>query len=342
MESAMSKDHFVIIGNGPAGHEAAITLRERVPAARITLINRGRTASYRRRLLPEFIAGSVKETDLYITPVAAYKDQDIKLRCGQRVVNLNIEARELTLDHKEILPFTGLIIAVGGEPRIPEPFRVYKELMHTLKTLEDARVWIDRVSDIESVLIIGGDLTSFAMTKALLSLNKKVLFVIDEDAFWPLRSDAALVDQVSQQLTAKGVQVLKRKQIKGLKRISDETLQIQADDQRIEVGMVGAFFGLVPDLGFLAGSGLSIDRGILVDEYLNAGIEGIYATGDCAQIYHPELRDYWISIGHDNATALGRTAALNLAGGQIQAEAPKESIFDVQGIRINTSWWMEY
>lgn len=342
MESEMSKEHFVIIGNGPAGHEAAITLRERAPAARVTLISRGRTASYRRRLLPEFIAGRIEEEALYITPVSAYKDQDIKLRCSQSVVGINIDASELILDHKEILPFTGLIIAVGGKPRIPEPFLVFEDLMHTLKTLEDAKVWVDKISSVESVLIIGGDLTSFAMTKALLSLNKKVFFAIDEDAFWPLRSDATLIDEVSQQLAGKGVQILKRKQIKGLTRISDQMLQIKTNDERIEVGMVGAFFGLVPDIRFLAGSGLTIDRGILVDEYLNAGIEGIYATGDCAQIYHPEIRDYWVSIGHDNARVLGRTAALNLAGGQIQAKVPKESILDVQGIRVNTSWWMEY
>jgi len=342
MESAMSKEHFVIIGNGPAGHEAAITLREKVPAARITLINRGRTASYRRRLLPDLIAGKIAEEDLYIAPVSAYKDRDIKLRCGQRVVALNIGARELTLDHKEVLPFTGLIIAVGGKPRIPEPFLVFEELMLTLKTVEDARIWIDEVSGVESVMVMGGDLTSFAMTRALLSLKKRVFFVIDEDAFWPLRSDAALVDEVSQQLTDKGVHVLRRGQIKGMTRVSDGVLQIQTDSQPIAVGIVGAFFGLVPDIGFLVGSGLAVDRGILVDEYLNAGIEGIYATGDCAQIYHPDIRDYWVSIGHENAKTLGRTAALNLVGGQVQAEVPKESIFDVQGIRVNTSWWMEY
>ncbi len=338
----MSKAHFVIIGNGPAGHEAAVTLREKVPDARITLINRGRTASYRRRLLPEFIAGKVKESDLFVTPVSAYRDLDIKLRCGQRVVDLNVRRRQLVLDHKEILPFTGLTIAVGGRPRIPEPFLNFGGLMHTLKTVEDARVWIDRLSGIDSILIIGGDLTSFAVTRALLSLNKKVYFVIDEDAFWPLRSDEERLDAVSQQLTEKGVTVLKDTQVKGMTRLSDRVLQVQADDELIDVGMVGAFFGLVPEVGFLAGSGLSIDRGILVDEYLNTGIEGIYATGDCAQIYHPDIRDYWISIGHNNARALGRTAALNLAGGQVQAGVAKESIFDVQGVRVNTSWWMEY
>jgi len=108
------------------------------------------------------------------------------------------------------------------------------------------------------------------------------------------------------------------------------------------VGMVGAFFGLVPDVGFLSRSGLTIDRGILVDEYLNTGFEGIYATGDCAQIYHPEIRDYWVSIGHENARNLGRIAALNLAGGRVRADVGKESIFDIEGIRVNTSWWMEY
>jgi len=79
-----------------------------------------------------------------------------------------------------------------------------------------------------------------------------------------------------------------------------------------------------------------------VDEYLNTGVEGIFATGDCAQVYHPELRDYWVSIGHDNAVSLGRIAARNLVGEKVQVEISKESIYDVQGVKINTSWWTEF
>ena len=106
--------------------------------------------------------------------------------------------------------------------------------------------------------------------------------------------------------------------------------------------MIGAFFGLVPDIRFLARSGLTIDRGILVDEYLNAGFKGIYATGDCAQIYHPEIRDYWVSIGHDNAVELGKIAAMNLVGERERAVVDKESIYEMQGINVNTSWWAEF
>lgn len=338
----MSEEHFVVIGNGPAGNQASLTLRERAPEARITLITKSREPSYWRRLLPDFIAGKIEEEALYVSSFNSYKSMGIKLRSGQEVVGLDLESRVLILDHKEVIPFTGLIVAVGGRPRIPEPLDVFRDLMFTLKTIEDAKVWIEHLSLVESVLMIGGDLTSLAFTKALLHLHKEVFFMLDQNAFWPLRPNDVLFDEVDQRLTEKGIQVLKCRKLMSVARISDHLYRVQTDDEQIEVGMIGAFFGLVPDIRFLARSGLTIDRGILVDEYLNTGFEGIYATGDCAQIYHPGIRDYWVSIGHDNAVALGRIAAMNLVGERRKAEVDKESINEVQGIKVNTSWWAEF
>jgi len=338
----MSEEHFVVIGNGPAGNQAALTLREKAPEDRITLITESREPSYWRRLLPDFIAGKIEEEALYVSSFNSYKSMGIKLRSGQEVVGLDLEGRELILDHKEVLNFTGLIIAVGGKPRIPEPLDVFGDLMFTLKTIGDAKVWIEKLNHVESILMIGGDLTSLALTKALLQLHKEVFFMLDENAFWPLRPNNVLFDEVGQRLVEKGVQVLKCRKLMSVTQISDHLYQIQADDQKIEIGMIGAFFGLVPDIRFLARSGLTIDRGILVDEYLNAGFEGIYATGDCAQIYHPQIRDYWVSIGHDNAVALGRIAAMNLVGERKKAEIDQECIYEVQGINVNTSWWADF
>ena len=117
-------------------------------------------------------------------------------------------------------------------------------------------------------------------------------------------------------------------------------IEVHTECETVRADIVGAFFGLVPDVRFLARSGLKIDRGILVDEYLNTGFDGVYATGDCAQVYNPEINDYWVSIGHDNAVALGKTAALNLIGERVKAEP--ECIFNVQGLCINSSWWVEF
>ncbi|MFH1491055.1 MAG: NAD(P)/FAD-dependent oxidoreductase [Pseudomonadota bacterium] len=338
----MSDEHFVVIGNGPAGNQAALTLREKAPGVRVTLISKDPESCYRPHVLPRLIAGRVPEEVLYVCTRESYGARDIKLRSGQAVVGLNPAGRELTLDHKEILPFTGLIIAVGGRPRIPEGLLGLREHLFELKTLRQARTWAACLPGVESVLVIGGDLTSFAVTKSLLRLGKKVYFMLNEEAFWPLRPDRTVFEEAARKLTNMGVEVLKRRRVQGVKRLSERAFEVDMDGQRITVGLVGAFFGLVPDIGFLAGSGLQCDRGILVDEYLHTGFEGIYATGDCAQIYHRELRDYWVSIGYDNAIALGRVAALNLLGGHVSADVPAESIYDVEGVRVNTSWWMEF
>jgi NAD(P)H-nitrite reductase large subunit len=338
----VAEEHFVVIGNGPCGHEAAITLRERAPEARITIIGRENEPSYRPHLLPGYLAGTLVEDSLYISSYEYYKKNNIKFRCGQEVVHLDPRERFVILDHKEKIQFTGLVIAVGGTPRIPESFWSVQDSFQTLKTIGDAKHWIRLLPTIDSLLIIGGDLTSFGFTRALLQLGKRVHFVLNERSFWPIRCNEMLFDEVREKLTESGVDVLASRHIQAITRIPGSGYIVHVAGKEIGVGLIGAFFGLVPDVGFLLQSGLTIDRGVLVDEYLSAGHEAIYAAGDCAQIYHPDICDYWVSIGHDNAKALGRIAAINLVGGRVRAEVACESIYEVEGIRVNTSWWMEF
>ena len=338
----MAGDHFIIIGNGPAGSQAAFTLREKAPDANVTIITREREGCCHSHLLPKFLAGTVSKNDLFAISFDDYIRNGIKLRTGQSVVNVDIYKREVLLDHKELLHFSGLIIAVGGKPLIPEPLLVFKDLLYPLKSFRETTIWQKKLLNVDSILMLGGDLTSLAVTKALLTRGKKIYFMLNEDSLWPLRFNKTLYEDVSRKLTKKGVEVLTGLRIKSIARVSDEACRVRIGDQEIEVGMIGAFFGLVPDVKFLARSGLQIARGVLVDEYMFTGIKGIYATGDCAQIYHHELHDYWISIGTKNAKALGRLAAVNLLGGIEKTKVSKESIFDVHGIRVNTSWWSEF
>jgi 3-phenylpropionate/trans-cinnamate dioxygenase ferredoxin reductase subunit len=338
----MAEDHYVIVGNGPAANQAAVTLCDHAAGARITMISRERTGYYRPDLLPDFIAGRISEEQLLVHAPEFYKERGIKLRIGQEVKSIDFPRRELKLEHKEVVCFDGLIVAVGAKPRMPEPLQAFEELMLPLKTLVDARAWKEKLTRVDSVLIIGGDLTSLAFTKALLFLNKRVSFVIDGECFWPVRFTPALCQEVTKRLRTRGVNVIPGSKLKSAVRTSKDSIRVETDAGSLETGAVGAFFGLIPDVKFLARSGLHIERGILVDEYLQTPFEGVYAAGDCAQVYHPELRDYWVSVGFANAKNLGRVAALNLVGGRIQAQAAPESIFEVEGISVNTSWWTEF
>ena len=337
----MAQEHFVIVGNGPAANSAALTLRDKAPEARITILSRDIYGHYQPNLLPNFVAGKIAEDQLYVEPPEFYRDKNIKLRLGQEVVDTNFSAHEVMLAHKEVVRFDGLIIAVGGIPRIPEPLLVFEDLMLTLKTVTDAKTWIEKLKRVDSVLIVGGDLTSLAFTKALLSLGKQVSFILDEGAFWPIKFDNEVRVRISANLQKRGVEVIPCKKIRSIACVHEDLCDVETDAGRKEAGVVGAFFGLVPNVKFLARSGLAIERGILVDEYLKTPFDGVYAAGDCAQVYQPQLRDYWISIGYQNAENLGRIAALNLVGGYVSAEASLESIYTVKGITVNTSWWQE-
>jgi NADPH-dependent 2,4-dienoyl-CoA reductase/sulfur reductase-like enzyme len=338
----MTVPHYVIIGNGPAANQAAATLRAGTDDARVSMLSREPVGFYRPDLLPKFVADEIAEDDLYVAPSSSYKSRGIKLRLGQRVTSVRLKQNEVLLDHKERVGFDGLIIAVGGKPRIPEPLRAYRDLMLTLKTLQNARAWRDKLARVDAVLIIGGDLTALSFTKALLAMGKKVSFVVDDDCFWPVRLTPAIREAAVDKLRRRGVEVLASTKVKSLSRVSDDRIKVETDAGSFEAGAVGAFFGLVPDVGFLIGSGLDIERGILVDEYLKTPFENVFAAGDCAQVYHPELRDYWVSIGYRNAKNLGEIAALNLLGGRVEAKAAPESIFRVEGIDVNTSWWTEF
>lgn len=338
----MASEHYVIIGNGPAANQAAITIKERAHNIRLTMIGREQEGYYRPDLIPGFVAGKIKEEDLYVHPTSFYSEMGVKLRLGQEVVNVDFQNRLVRLDHKELIQFDGLIIATGGKPRIPEPLHSYKECLLTLKTIADAKKWKEVLAEIDTILIIGGDLTSLSFTNMLLSMGKRIRFVVDGDCFWPLRFTNSICEDVVSRLEKRGIKVLESTKVKSLTRLSETCVEVETETSTEKVGVVGAFFGIVPEVSFLAGSGLHIERGILVDEYLRTPFRGVYAAGDCAQVYHPKLHDYWVSIGFQNAKNLGEVAAQNLLGAQVKAEAAPESIFKVEGISVNTSWWTEF
>jgi len=338
----MIAEHCVIIGNGPAANAAASTLRQRAPETTITIIGKERFHHYKPHLLPDYIAGKVSEKELYVPTPMVRQEGEPKLRLGQSVVGVDFLKREVVLEHKEIVPFDRLIIATGGRPRIPEPYQVFEDLMLTLKTPADAKRWTERLDRADSVLIVGGDLTSFRVVEALLTLKKQVSFILNEESFWPVPFGEDIRSQASSRLKEKGVEVLECRKIRRIARISEDELEVETDSETLTAGVLGAFFGLVPDVKFLAGSGLDIERGILVDEYLKTRFDRVYAAGDCAQVFHPGMKDYWVSIGYHNARTLGRIAASNLLGGMFSLNVAPESIFQMDGVAANTSWWMEF
>jgi NADPH-dependent 2,4-dienoyl-CoA reductase/sulfur reductase-like enzyme len=338
----MLSPHYVIIGNGAAGNGAADALRERDPDARITIIADEFFPFYYRHCLREYIVGDKDDDALVVRPPAYYKERRIRLRLGQTVTRIDFEKRVLFLAHMEKVRYDKLLLCTGSKPRIPEIYHAASACFTVLNTLTHARALRQRLATAHAIVIMGGDMVSCRIAATLRAKGKHVLFFVDRDAFWPLALDDERRNALASALGARGIEILAGG---GIARIEPAaaggaTLTLR-DGSAIACDVLGAFFGLVPNVDFLLGSGLDIERGILVDEFLQTNIPDVYAAGDCAQVYNPALKNYWVSIGWPNALRLGELAAANMLGAAAAANEPPASVLACDGVKVETAWWKE-
>ena len=338
----MGSEHYVIIGNGVAANRAADILREGDIDSRITMISREFFPFYFRHKLRFYVSGELGEDQLVVCPPSRYREQNIRLRLGQEVQRVDLKEKTLYLKHMEKVHYTRLLLCCGGRPRVPEIHYPYRKHFTILKGLSHARGFREQISGVERVLMVGGDLVSLKMTETLLRMGREVLFMIDRDSFWPLSLADEIRDGFAERLKKHGAEVIIDDEITGIDEAKPGYEVTTRRERKISCGMVGAFFGLVPNVDFLFSSGLDIDRGILVDDHLQTSDPDVWAAGDCAQIWNPAINNYWVSIGWENARILGEVAAMNMLGESATAGAPKECALEYEGIKVNTSWWQIY
>jgi NAD(P)H-nitrite reductase large subunit len=333
------KDHYVIIGNGPAGNKAADVLRENDRNARITILSDEHFSFYYRHKLCDFMSGVIDEDTLKVKFYKEYKEKNIRLRLGQRVEKIDPDSKTLFLKHMEKLRYTKLILAVGSAPRVLPSLLRYKDYFTFMSNYIDAANVKSMLENIKNPIVIGGDLIGINFIKMLSRLKKKATFFMYYKSFWPFDLDIKKADAIRLSLEKNNIKTISGDPVKTISRRDADYIIETESGREIEGDALFSFMGRIPNIQFIKGSGIDTERGILVNEYLQANYKDIYACGDCAQIYNLELKDYWISIGWENSILQGEVAAYNLLGEHRIIKPMSKKIFNVEGIKVKTSWW---
>ena len=332
-------DHYVIIGNGPAGNSAADCLRENDNKARITIVSGESFSFYFRHRLTDFISGAVDESKLVVRPYSIYKTGNIRLRLGQHVDKIDPEKKILYFRHMEKVGYTKLIIATGGSPRILPSLMNFQKYLSFMYCYTDAVKLASELESWNNCLVIGSDITSLRFIEMLSEKNKKIHVILYPEAFWPFELTSDIAEKLKHRFEKQGIRFSINKSIAS---ITSEKNQFQVGingGQSAAYDRIFSFLGLVPNIKFILGSGIDTDTGVLVDDHLRTNFNDIYACGDCAQIYNNETKSYWVSIGWKNAQMQGKTAAMNLLGDNEIIKPSPEKVLDVDGISVKTSWW---
>ncbi|MEO8925836.1 MAG: FAD-dependent oxidoreductase [Caulobacteraceae bacterium] len=308
----------VIVGGGAAGAAAAETLRREGFGGAITLLSAdGDRPVDRPNLSKGFLSGAADAAFNPLRPAAFYADHGIDLRLNARVKRIDVAGRAVEMEDGARFAYDTLLLATGAEPiRLDLP-GADRPHVHCLRSQADGEALTAAAAAAKKAVVIGA---SFIGLEAAASLRARGVAVA------VVAPEAVPMEKVLGREVGAFIRGVHEKH--GVTfHLGTTAVSIDADHvvlktgERLEADLVVVGVGVRPAIDLAKEAGLAIDRGVIVDEFLQTSAPGIWAAGDIAR--WPDLLsgqairvEHWVV-----AERLGQAAARNILGVRERFEA---------------------
>jgi 3-phenylpropionate/trans-cinnamate dioxygenase ferredoxin reductase subunit len=310
----MATNTHVIVGASLAGASAAAALRKEGFDGRIVLIGEERERPYERPELSKSYLRGEPGKDLHVHREGFYDEHGIELVTGRSVDAIDVAKREVHVGD-DVIGFDHLLLTTGATPRRLEVPGSDLEGIVTLRTMDDADRIREEAEAADAIAIIGGGWIGSEVAASLRQLGHEVSLVLP--TVNPLEHvlGVEVGGMYRRAHEEHGVTIVAGATATGFEGDSRVAAVRTADGRAVPANLVVVGIGATPRVELAEGAGLAVDNGVLVDEYLETSVAGIFAAGDVANAVHPHygrrLRvEHW-----DNAKRQGRVAAANMLGG---------------------------
>ena len=304
-------ESVVIVGGGTAGHAAAETLRREGYTGPVTVLSADTALPCDRpNLSKSYLEGTAPAEWLPLRPVEFYQDKRIEVRLNTQVTGIDTAQRQVQLAGGERLPYGALLLATGAEPiRLGIPGADLPHV-HYLRTQADGEALSEAAGSAKRAVVIGASFIGLEVTASLRARGVEV-HVVGRETELMQKVLGTQVGNYLQSLHEKHGVVFHLG--REATRMDASTVTLD-NGETLQADLVVVGIGVRPNLALAESAGLAIDKGVLVDEYLQTSVPGIYAAGDIARwpdaLTGERLRvEHWVVAGRQ-----GQTAARNLLG----------------------------
>jgi phthalate 3,4-dioxygenase ferredoxin reductase component len=302
----------VIVGASVAGIRTAQALRAEGYGGSIVVVGDEAELPYDRPPLSKQVLSGAWDLDrIALITESAAADAGIELRLGVAATGLVPADRQVMLEDGSSLPYDSVVIATGLSARRP-PWPVESGLF-VLRTLRDSAELRARFRPGVSVVFVGAGFIGAEAASAAQAAGCQVTLVDVESVPMGRVAGAAIGTRLSELHEQRGVRTRFGVGVRSITG-AEGALTVQLDDgTELEAAIVVAGLGAVPNVGWLAGSGLPVDDGVVCDEYLRVdGGPNVYACGDIARFPHAGLGRAARAEHWTNAADQARCVAHNI------------------------------
>jgi NADPH-dependent 2,4-dienoyl-CoA reductase/sulfur reductase-like enzyme len=310
-----SDQTFVIVGASLAGAKAAETLRTEGFDGGIVLIGAEEHLPYERPpLSKDYFQGKSERDKIFVHDQAWYAANNIDVRLGTTATAIDPAAHTVTLDNGEHVHYSKLLLATGSTPRtLTIPGSDLSGVFY-LRTVDDSEAIRGAIKGGGRVVVVGAGWIGLETAAGARNYGADVTIIEPQET--PLYGVLGPeLGQVFAQLQRdNGVDLRLQtgvQEFRGDGKVSSVVTD-QGDEIPADVVIVGV--GIRPNVELAEGAGLTVDNGIVVNEYLQSSDPDIYAAGDVANAHNPFLGRH-LRVEHwANALNGGPAAAKSMLG----------------------------
>jgi NAD(P)H-nitrite reductase large subunit len=335
---------YVIIGAGPAGVIAAETLRQADASGSIIIIGDEPEPPYSRMALPYLLAGKVSEQGTYLRKDQGYFDGlGIEIRQG-RVTRVDAVGKSVLLQDGGLLPYDRLLLATGAHPVAPPIPGMDLSGIHPCWTLQDARHIARLARPGIRVLQMGAGFVGCIIMEALAKRGVQLTVVEMGNRMVPRMMTECAGTMIRKWVEKKGVKVYTDTRVELIEATNAPgVLRVRLDNgETLEVDLVTSATGVRSNIGFLDGSGIATDVGVLVDDQMRTNMPDVFAAGDVAQARDFSTGKMMVNAIQPNAAEQSRIAALNMTGNAVNSPGSLAiNVLDTMGLIAASfgQWW---
>jgi NADPH-dependent 2,4-dienoyl-CoA reductase/sulfur reductase-like enzyme len=311
----MVSSKYIILGGGMvAGYAAKESASRGLRSGELTIVSAEDTLPYERPPLSKgFLSGKDTADGILINKLEWYEKQGIDTKLRTTIDKISLKNKRLYADSGEVFEFEDLLIATGASARkLDCPGNDLPNVFY-LRSLADSRKIREKAASSKQAVVIGGGFIGMEAASVLSQKNIDTSLIIREDRVWSRVFTRAMSEFFERYYLSRGVTLLKNESVVSLQGGGRIDVSLSSG-RKISCDMVVAGVGAAPVTELFANSGLAIENGIAVNEYLETNQPRISAAGDVAN-YVDKLFDKRRRVEHwDNAVSQGQHWASIISG----------------------------